>query len=57
MLRDFKPYSDLWTVAHKWFLNEKVWINEEFDTIDALEVERFVEDGCKTLGRCVKYFD
>jgi len=31
-------------------------MNDDWETIDANEVERFVEEGCKTMTRCVKYF-
>lgn len=50
MVRDFTPYSNLWLTANKWFTDSVKWLNGEWETLDAVEAEKFVEEGVRTLG-------
>jgi hypothetical protein len=49
MHRDFIPYSNLWNTVHGWIVGSEIWINDAFDTVDALACQKFVEDGVKHL--------
>lgn len=43
MIRDFTPFSNLWITADQWFNNSKEWLNGEWETLDAVSAEKFVE--------------
>jgi len=49
MSRDFQPYSNLWLTANKWFTDQVGWLNGEWETVDAVSAEKFVEESVKTL--------
>lgn len=43
MIREFTPYSNLWITADHWFKNSKEWLNGEWETLDAVAAEKFVD--------------
>jgi dynein heavy chain len=55
-VKDFTPYSNLWLTADKWFKHHQSWLNDEWESLDAVEAEKFVEEAVKTLAGCVRYF-
>ncbi len=44
MQREFLPYANLWSIIHKWKVGEVKWMNDPFETIDALDCEKFIEE-------------
>lgn len=44
MSKEFTPYSNLWLTANKWMTYHNSWLNDEWENLDAVEAERFVED-------------
>lgn len=44
MQKEFAPYSNLWLTADKWTKYKASWLNDEFETVDAVAAEKFVEE-------------
>jgi len=55
-MKDFSPYYNLWTTADNWFKYIDKWLSAEWENLDAIFCEKFVEDGCKTLAGCMRFF-
>lgn len=36
MSRDFAPFSTLWKAVHGWKTGKEIWVNDEWNTIDAI---------------------
>lgn len=43
--QEFVPYKNLWNTVHGWIVGSESWINDAFETIDAISAQKFVEDG------------
>ncbi len=56
MIREFTPYSNLWITADAWIKNNASWLNDPWDTLDAVAAEKFVEDGSRTLMQVIRFF-
>jgi len=56
MIKEFTPYSNLWTTADKWNKYFQIWMKDQFNTIDAVAAERFVEDSSKLLNGVNRFF-
>jgi len=56
MVKEFKPYSDLWITSNKWFKNIEVWMNGKFEELDAPGCEKFVEEATKTFAVVSRFF-
>ncbi len=35
IIKDFTPYYTLWSIVNRWYTDIKVWMNDQFQTIDA----------------------
>ena len=57
MVKDFKPYSDLWLTTNKWFENIHHWMNDEWEKLDADYCEKFMEEAYKTTAMVNKFFN
>ena len=49
MIKEFKPYFDLWTTVEEWKKSYNSWLNDPFDEVDAGKVEETVDNSIKTL--------
>jgi len=56
MGRDFQPYSNLWTITHKWKTGIVQWLNGNWEDLDAEEAEKFIEDSSRTLMGVIRHF-
>jgi dynein heavy chain len=46
----------VWTTAAGWFKQKEAALSGDFNAIDAPAVEKFVEDGMRTLAVAARYF-
>ena len=56
MIKEFTPYSNLWITAHNWYDNIKKWLDGDFEDLDAVAAEKFVEDGSRILNGVIRHF-
>lgn len=56
MVKQFTPYSNLWVTAYNWFTNINLWMNGEWETLDAVAAEKFVEDSVRIIGTVIRFF-
>ena len=56
MIKDFTPYSNLWLTTTQWFKNISHWMSDDWETLDAEEGERFVEEAFKTMATVNRFF-
>jgi len=56
MQKDFLPYSNLWLTTNRWFTDSVKWLQGEWQQVNALEAEKFVEEGTRTLGQVQRFF-
>lgn len=56
MQKEFAPYSNLWLTADKWTKYKASWLNDEFETVDAVAAEKFVEESSRILQGVIRYF-
>lgn len=38
MVKDFMPFSNLWLTSTNWFKNKQLWLYDDWDKLDAVEV-------------------
>ncbi|KAL4440889.1 hypothetical protein ABPG74_009302 [Tetrahymena malaccensis] len=50
MQKEFTPYFNLWKIVDFWMKGFSKWMYDDFDKVNAEEVDKFVEEGVKTLG-------
>lgn len=55
MSRDFQPYVNLWLTANKWFVGHQKWMKDSWETVNAEEAERVVEEGIKNLAQVIRF--
>lgn len=55
MQREFIPYSNLWITANNWYKNKDIWMEVEWERLDAVYAERFVEDSIKLLIGVIRF--
>lgn len=56
MQREFQPYANLWITADKWFKYQKSWLHDEWEQLDAVTAEKFVEDAVRTLAGAIRFY-
>jgi dynein heavy chain len=56
MIKEFKPYFDLWTTVEEWKKSYNSWLNDPFDEVDAGKVEETVDNSIKTLSGVIRFF-
>jgi dynein heavy chain, axonemal len=56
MLKDFKPYFDLWTTVELWNNSHNSWLNDPFEEINGTEVEECVDNSFKTMAQVIRFF-
>ncbi|EGR27865.1 hypothetical protein IMG5_187090 [Ichthyophthirius multifiliis] len=56
MEKEFMPYANLWTTADQWFKNIEQWRNGEWQTLDAVAAEKFVEESIQLLNKAIRSF-
>ena len=56
MIKEFKPYFDLWTTVEEWKKSYNSWLNDPFDEVDAGKVEETVDNSNKTLSGVIRFF-
>ena len=57
MMKDWEPFSALWTTAHHWVIDSEKWMSGSFGEIDAKYFESSVTSGAKTLFKTVRAFE
>lgn len=56
MEKEFQPYSNMWITADQWFKNQEHWLHGEWNTLDAVAAEKFVEDSIQLLNKSIRSF-
>ena len=56
MNREFQPYSNLWLTTHKWKLGKVSWMTDPWQELNAVEAEKFVDDGSRNLQSVIRFF-
>lgn len=55
MVRDFAPFSKLWKAVHGWRVGRETWVNDEWNSIDAIACQTFIEENSKSLAGVIRY--
>lgn len=55
-VKDFEPYSNLWTTARNWYHNHKSWLEDPWEDLDAQNLDDTVQNSFKTILRTAAYF-
>ncbi len=55
MQREFAPFANLWSIASKLIKGKQSWLYDQWETIDAINAEKFVEEGSKQLAQVVRF--
>lgn len=56
MEKEFLPYQNLWITAHMWYKNQEAWMTGEWESLDAVAAEKFVEDSLQLLTKSIRSF-
>lgn len=56
LVKDFQPFTDLWTTTSDWMRWHESWLNDPLSSIDSEQLERNVTDVHKVMNKCVKHF-
>ncbi|XP_053725424.1 dynein axonemal heavy chain 1-like isoform X3 [Synchiropus splendidus] len=56
MVKDFQPYSALWTTTFDWLHWQKIWLNDPLTSIEPEMLERNVAQALETMAGCVEHF-
>jgi dynein heavy chain len=56
MIKEFKPYYDLWTTVETWRNSYTSWLNDPFEDLDAKQVEDTVDAANKTMSQVNRFF-
>jgi dynein heavy chain len=56
MVKQFKPFYDLWTTVETWKTSHTSWLNDPFDDLDPKAVEDTVDNANKTLASVIRSF-
>ena len=56
MNRDFTPFSNLWLTTSTWLTDQPQWMVCEWDKLDAVSAEKFVDEGSRTLQGVIRFF-
>jgi len=56
MIKEFKPYSELWLTTRTWFQRHAAWTEGEWDELDPDELETTFENCIKTITGVARYF-
>lgn len=55
-VKDFKPYSDLWTTVNTFYQRHNHWMNDEWETLNGVEIEEVVDQCVKTAAQVQRIF-
>ena len=55
-VKDFEPYSNLWTTIRNWHHSYKSWMEDPWEQLDAINLEDTVQNSFKTVLRTTAYF-
>lgn len=56
MIKEFKPYSDLWLTTRTWYQRHEAWTSGEWDELDPDELEQTFENCFKTMAGVARIF-
>jgi len=56
LVKEFQPYSNLWITANEWFHNIDKWMHCQWESLNAEEAEKFVEEAVRTLASAIRFF-
>ncbi|KAL4427402.1 hypothetical protein ABPG74_009674 [Tetrahymena malaccensis] len=56
MEKEFLPYQNMWITGNQWYKNQVQWLHGEWDTLDAVQAEKFVEDSIQLLNKAIRSF-
>lgn len=56
MAREFQPYSNLWTITHRWKTDIVKWLEGNWEELDAESAEKFIDESSRTLIGAVRHF-
>ena len=57
MMKEFEPYLNLWTTVHGWYEGSERWVKGDWEKVDALEAQNFVDDGSRKLASVLRFFN
>jgi dynein heavy chain len=56
MMKEFKPYSELWLTTRTWHQRHEAWTTGEWEDLDPDELEATFENCIKTIGGVARFF-
>jgi hypothetical protein len=56
MLRDFTPYYNLWKTTARWYKVHDLWMNSDWNELDANDLEMEFESLLKTSNQVHRFF-
>jgi hypothetical protein len=56
MVADFTPFYELWHTTDVWNASMNSWMNDDFTTVDPLNLEETVENSFRTINKNIKIF-
>ncbi len=56
LAKDFMPYSNMWKTARTWFDGHKNWMNCDWESLDAVDLEVVWENCQKTINQVYRQF-
>lgn len=54
--KEFTPYNTLWSIVNRWYTDIDVWMDNQFNQIDANAAQKFVEESFRSIITANKYF-
>jgi dynein heavy chain len=56
MAKDFQPYSNLWLTTRNWFKSHASWLNDDWESLNAVELDNTFDNSNKIVSQVLRYF-
>lgn len=56
MVKEFTPYSNLWTTTKVWHEKHKHWLECPWEELNAIELEEITLNSFKTMQKTLAFF-
>lgn len=56
MEKEFVPYYNMWITGDQWYKNKEAWLSGDWESLDAVAAEKFVEDSIQLLNKAIRSF-
>ncbi len=54
LVKNFSPYKSLWNIVNFWMVNFPLWMQLDWEQVDAGKAEKFVEEDVKQFNQAFK---